>query len=164
LPAYVANSVAIDVSGVPFLKRYSTPMDFGKSWRGKRILGDGKTWRGLICGTFGGVVCAVLQSYLNPEGLFHMTPSVGLLLGFGALIGDSAESLIKRRMGFDRGHPLFFLDQWDYIFGAFFLAWTVVPMAEIGVGHLLLALLITMPLHFISSIVAWKLKLKKNPW
>ena len=42
LPAYVANASAVLVGG-------GTPVDFGKNWRdGKRILGDGKTWRGLL--------------------------------------------------------------------------------------------------------------------
>ena len=93
-----------------------------------------------------------------------MTPYVGFLLGFGALAGDMAESFIKRRMGFERGHPMFIMDQLDYIFGAYFLAWTTVPLSEIGVGHLFLTCLITLPIHFVSSIIGWKLGLKKHPW
>jgi CDP-2,3-bis-(O-geranylgeranyl)-sn-glycerol synthase len=164
LPAYIANSMAINVSGIPLLKGYSTPIDFGRSWRGKRILGDGKTWRGLIGGTASAVLCAILQEQFQPAGLYIMTPFVGFLLGFGALFGDSAESFIKRRMGFDRGAPLFLLDQLDYVFGAFFLAWTVVPLATIGPGYLLIICVITVPIHVASSILAWKLKLKKAPW
>jgi CDP-2,3-bis-(O-geranylgeranyl)-sn-glycerol synthase len=93
-----------------------------------------------------------------------MTPLVGFLLGLGALVGDMAESFIKRRMGFDRGAHLFLMDQLDYIFGAFFFAWTVVPLQSIGLGHLILTCALTVPIHYIASVVAWKLKLKKNPW
>lgn len=164
LPAYVANSVAIDVSGVPFLRKYSTPLDFGRSWRGKRILGDGKTWRGLVFGTLGGVACAALQQTYPQTELYPMTPLVGFLLGFGALVGDSVESFIKRRMGFGRGHPLLLLDQLDYIFGAFMFAWLAVPYKVIGLDYLILASAVTVPLHMFASVVAWALKLKKNPW
>jgi len=49
LPAYIANASAVLVGG-------GTPIDFGKNWKdGKRILGDGKTWRGLISGAFIGI-------------------------------------------------------------------------------------------------------------
>ena len=49
LPAYIANASAVLVGG-------GTPIDFEKNWRdGKRILGDGKTWRGLIVGAFVGI-------------------------------------------------------------------------------------------------------------
>ena len=46
LPAYVANASAKLIGG-------GIPVDFGKTWKdGKRILGDGKTWRGLLFGAF----------------------------------------------------------------------------------------------------------------
>jgi len=49
LPAYIANASALLVGG-------GTPIDFGKKWKdGNRILGDGKTWRGLISGAFVGM-------------------------------------------------------------------------------------------------------------
>ena len=161
LPAWVANSVAIDVSGLPILKDYSLPVDFGATWRGRRILGDGKTWRGLICGVSAGMACAAVQGLYPQPGLAMMTPYLGFLLGFGALGGDMAESFLKRMAGFQRGHPMFLLDQLDYIIGAFFLAWTVVP---VNLLHLLVACVITLPLHVIASIVAYKVKLKENPW
>src|SRR2546422_10015344 len=44
LPAYVANPMAVVFGG-------GTPMDFGRALRdGRRILGDGKTWRGVARG------------------------------------------------------------------------------------------------------------------
>ena len=50
LPAYIANGCAALFGG-------GTPIDFGKNYNdGKRILGDGKTWRGLILGTLFGMI------------------------------------------------------------------------------------------------------------
>ena len=49
-PAYLANTIAVLTGG-----RY--PIDQGKMYSdGNRILGDGKTWSGLIGGTIGGIV------------------------------------------------------------------------------------------------------------
>ena len=47
LPAYLPNPVAAIFGG-------GTPIDLGKNFSdGKRVLGDGKTYRGLIFGNFG---------------------------------------------------------------------------------------------------------------
>ena len=42
LPAYVSNMMPVFVGG-------GRPIDGGRAWRdGRRMLGDGKTWRGLL--------------------------------------------------------------------------------------------------------------------
>ena len=107
LPAYIANASALLVGG-------GTPIDFGKNWKdGKRVLGDGKTWRGLISGAFIGMTCgfglSVVAKYANMSefsflGLndFLGFPLMILIIGsicFGALIGDIIKSFFKRRFG-----------------------------------------------------------------
>ena len=50
MPAYLANTIAVITGG-----RF--PIDQGsKLDDGNRILGDGKTWSGLIGGTIGGII------------------------------------------------------------------------------------------------------------
>ena len=59
LPAYLANSSP--VLGHKLFGKYNYPIDFGKKLKdGKRILGDGKTWNGLIFG----ILVAVLVGYI----------------------------------------------------------------------------------------------------
>ena len=63
LPAYVANASALLIGG-------GTPIDFGKKWKdGRRIFGDGKTWRGLISGAFlgmtGGFAITIVAIYIS---------------------------------------------------------------------------------------------------
>jgi len=54
-PAYIANSVAVLTGG-----KY--PIDQGKTLSdGNRILGDGKTWSGLLGGTLGGIAFGLLS-------------------------------------------------------------------------------------------------------
>ena len=64
MPAYLANTIAVLTGG-----RY--PIDQGKFHNdGNRILGDGKTWSGLIGGTLGGVFVGYLQINIG-EGLIE---------------------------------------------------------------------------------------------
>ena len=164
LPAYAANSVAVDVSAVPFLKKYSQPMDFGASFMGKRILGDGKTWRGFICGILAGVIVGFVQSVLQARyswGVLEMSVLLAFLLSFGAMTGDLIESFIKRRMGFVSGQSLPLLDQLDFVFGAFYFAWLLVP---VDLMFFAVALVATIPIHYAANLIAWALKLKKFPW
>ncbi|MBR2255593.1 MAG: CDP-archaeol synthase, partial [Candidatus Methanomethylophilaceae archaeon] len=48
VPAMVPNSAAVVLGG-------GTKMDFGRTWRGKRIFGDGKSWRGFFGGALSGI-------------------------------------------------------------------------------------------------------------
>jgi len=164
LPAYVANSIAIDVKAFPVLKNYSAPVDGGRSFGGKRVLGDGKTWRGLLCGVVAGVSVGLLQMRLHPTSsinLIPMTLLLAFLLSLGALSGDMVASFFKRRWGLISGAHAPLLDQLDYILGAFLFSVVVVPF---NLKYLLVALIITIPLHAGASVVAWILKLKKDPW
>jgi CDP-2,3-bis-(O-geranylgeranyl)-sn-glycerol synthase len=126
IPAYVANASAVLVGG-------GIPIDFGKTWKdGKRVLGDGKTWRGLFSGTFIGMTAGfglvIAASYLssteysyldltNFEGFPVMIPLL-FSLCFGALLGDITESFFKRRIGKKRGEDWLLCDQLDFIIGA----------------------------------------------
>lgn len=49
-PAGVANVTPILVAKLPGLREWSAPMDFGFTYRGKRVFGKHKTWRGFITG------------------------------------------------------------------------------------------------------------------
>ena len=55
-PAYVPNNAAVLAGG-------GDPIAGGRAWRGRRLLGDGKTWRGSAAGTLAGVALALV---LNP--------------------------------------------------------------------------------------------------
>src|SRR3970040_1033567 len=74
LPAYAANPVAVVFGG-------GTPIDFGRSLRdGHRVLGDGKTWRGLAGGVASGLLLGILLtllgSFLSPRLAFGDSPGV----------------------------------------------------------------------------------------
>ncbi|MDP2846531.1 MAG: CDP-archaeol synthase, partial [Candidatus Methanoperedens sp.] len=94
LPAYIANPTAVVFGG-------GTPVDFGKNWKdGRRILGDGKTFRGLIGGTACGIIVGLVQMNAPPQwSLGSFTLTTIITLSFGALLGDMVKSFFKRRAG-----------------------------------------------------------------
>ena len=111
LPAYAANGLTPLVGTRKGLHR----MDFGKEFMGEPLLGRGKSWEGLLFGSFVGMVVGTLQMLalpflpfgLSPVGMsiVPMTPLLGLVPGAGALFGDAAGSFVKRRLGIKRGNP-----------------------------------------------------------
>ncbi|UCD14306.1 MAG: CDP-2,3-bis-(O-geranylgeranyl)-sn-glycerol synthase [Thermoplasmatales archaeon] len=178
LPAYVANASAMLVGG-------GTSVDFGKTWRdGRRILGDGKTWRGLFVGGFIGMTAgfglAVAARYIamsdfaflnlsDFEGFPLMIPII-FSLCFGALIGDVVESFFKRRIGKNRGEDWFFFDQIDFIAGALFFSFltSLILQASGAMSgnwflesffpwHILVLIIITPFVHLISNFLHKKM-------
>ena len=120
-PAYCANALAVFGGG--------KPVDFGRKWRGKRVFGDGKTWRGLIIGVVAGTLFGLMWFYLSKSGPLNETyynvfdfritdPLFGLYLSIGAMFGDLVKSFFKRRLGIPPGKPWFPFDQIDYTLGA----------------------------------------------
>ena len=69
LPAGLSNTTPVIVAKIPFLKNYNYPIDFKKSFRGKRIFGDHKTIRGFITGMIVAVIVSMLEVniYSNNE-------------------------------------------------------------------------------------------------
>ncbi|MGA9085601.1 MAG: CDP-2,3-bis-(O-geranylgeranyl)-sn-glycerol synthase, partial [Methanoregula sp.] len=119
VPAYVPNPVAALCGG-------GTPVDFGRNYSdGRRLLGEGKTFRGLVCGVLAGVAVGALQIWLAgtwgwtflPQ---HTAASI-IILPLGALLGDMGKSFVKRRLGKNRGESWPIADQYDLVAGAFIL-------------------------------------------
>ncbi|KAF5424443.1 CDP-2,3-bis-(O-geranylgeranyl)-sn-glycerol synthase [Candidatus Methanomarinus sp.] len=179
IPAYIANPMAVVFGG-------GTPIDCGKNfYDGRRILGDGKTIRGLIAGTACGLVAGLIQIILAPvlaaSGLFGSldifqsslnaytfnTIHVVFLMALGALLGDSAESFIKRRINLKRGAMFPVADQLDFVVGAWILtyilasAWFIIYF---DMRIIITVLIITPLLHITTNIIGYLLKLKKEPW
>lgn len=183
LPAYIANASALLVGG-------GTPVDFGKFWKdGKRILGDGKTWRGLITGGFVGMTSgfglSVVAKYaalsdfaflgINDfTGFPFMIPIIASIC-FGALIGDIVESFFKRRIGKDRGQDWIPFDQLDFILGALFFSFITASVLKItslidynwffesfSIWHILVLIFITPFFHLFANLVNKKLISKKT--
>ena len=205
LPGYLSNTAAMlggkwipDLTGIPVFK-----IDGGRVMSdGNRVLGDGKTWNGLIGGTIGGGLLGVLTHsisngnsvdsapFLDPLSTYGTNSSeisdswfyfggesvtaftIGCVLGFGCLVGDSAGSFVKRRLGHKREGdvssqaPL--LDTLPFavsafLFGQLFLSPSIVGSSELLMGMAIL-LILTPIMHRSFNVLGYRLGLKSVPY
>jgi CDP-2,3-bis-(O-geranylgeranyl)-sn-glycerol synthase len=165
LPAYVPNPIAAVCGG-------GMPIDFGKTLPdGRRILGDGKTYRGLVSGVFAGISIGLLQIWLsNMFGLINLpqhTPLSVTLLATGALLGDICKSYFKRRRGKERGEQWLIADQYDFVAGAFILMLLFDPswiLTYVTLPIFLIILILTPVLHRVVNIFGHLIGVKEVPW
>lgn len=157
LPAYFANSS-------PVLFKGKTPMDFGKNFiDGKRLLGNGKTWRGFFGGLSVGVLISCVQYQIIPSyyGSFETALKLGFALSFGALLGDIIGSFIKRRANLPQGYPAIGLDQLGFLITALILGYNVKALST---AQVLFLLAVTPFIHWGANIFAYKMGWKNVPW
>lgn len=144
-PAYITNICACLFGG-------GAPLDFGKNFLdGKRILGNGKTFRGSIFGFSSGSITGILLG----------DPLTGILLSAGAITGDAIGSFVKRRLDIKRGAPAPILDQLDFVAGA--LLFTS-PLNHLSLPLIITSFLITLLLHISVNFVGYRMGLKDVPW
>lgn len=138
LPVITAGALhiaAIRLNLFPALARM--PIDGGLTVRGRRVLGDNKTWRGVILMIAFTIVAASLQAWLAehfdwahalaPRELVDAGPLTwGGLLGLGYVLGELPNSFLKRQIEIAPGAagsgalgPVFWIiDQIDSLAGA----------------------------------------------
>ena len=173
LPAYIANASALLLGG-------GLPIDFGKNWSdGNRLLGDGKTWRGLFVGTFIGMTAGFGFSVISKFALnidfpikindftgFPLMIPILFSLCFGALIGDILESFFKRRIGKNRGENWIPFDQIDFILGVLFFSYIMSSflhffnlteenwfLANFTLNHIIILLIFTPFIHLFANYI-----------
>ncbi len=152
LPALTANGSA------PFIKK-GTPIDLGKTFfDGRRILGDGKTFEGLIIGlTFGTTTGIIISRLLSFDWIL-----ISFAESFSALVGDMLGAFIKRRLGIPRGGKAVGLDQLDFI-----LTSTLTLLlfhVNLYWYQFIFICLLTFLLHTSTNRIAYLLKIKSVPW
>ncbi len=167
LPAYIPNNVAVVAGG-------GRPIDGGRDFRGARLLGDGKTWRGTAAGVLAGIVTALVLNELSASAgdllgmdLPVFPPGVVLALPTGALLGDILASFFKRRTGRARGSAFPVVDQLDFLAVALLLGFLVAPgwMRSVLTPLILVTLLVLTPvLHLLTNALAYMIGLKDEPW
>ena len=167
LPAYIPNNAAVLAGG-------GRPIDGGRTLGGRRMLGDGKTWRGTAVGTAAGALLAVVLNQFNGSAgdlLGVDLPTFPLLvlvaLPLGAMLGDIGASFLKRRTGRERGAPFPGVDQLDFVVGALLLALLAAPnwfLDAFTTPVLLVILVLTPLLHVLTNGIAYVIGVKDEPW
>jgi CDP-2,3-bis-(O-geranylgeranyl)-sn-glycerol synthase len=172
LPAAFANGIPVLSMHLPWIKDWKAPMDFGRSFRGKRIFGSHKTWRGFIAG----VLTSTLTLWLQQLAVVHfgwaqwLTTQVdyttlpillmGPIFGAAALAGDAIESFFKRQRGTPPGHGWFPWDQLDYILAA---ALATAPFVPLSLLQYVWLIGFWFVIHLVSTYLGYLTGLKDHP-
>lgn len=156
LPAGVANMVP--VFAAKLFPKWDMALDFGLTFRGKSILGNHKTIRGLISGIFLGILFALFLSFLFPQLYQTKAIFIGFLLSFGALLGDSIKSFFKRQVGIASGKSWFPFDQIDYILGGMLFSLLAIRLSLLDYFTIFIVYFL---LHLFVSWIGFLVGLKK---
>lgn len=167
------SGVVLRYDLVRWLKR---PIDGGVTFRGRRLFGDSKTWRGVAVAIVGSIATVLVQKHVlgaRAAALWlldyaHVSPvSLGAAIGGGAMLGELPNSFVKRRLGIAPGSTtkgvlsvLFYVwDQIDLLLGSWPLlfAW-VRPSALV----LAASFALTLALHPLVSLVGYVIGARRS--
>lgn len=174
LLAAIAQGLCIKHNWLSWLER---PLDFGLIFRGKRLFGDHKTWRGLAVNV---VFCSfgtVIQGWFQNAGyvphwlfLLDYTSSghlVGILLGLGMTLGELPNSFLKRRLEISPGKKrgglfgiaFFLFDQVDLTIGIWIFLLLLIRPSPLLV---LWSFPLTIVVHVLVSSVGYLFQMRKT--
>jgi len=165
IPAYVPNPIAAVLGG-------GTPIDRGAVYSdGRRVFGDGKTYRGFFAGVLAGILAGLFLIWLRGAAGLAFLPELTLLsvclFAAGALLGDLVKSFFKRRLGKGRGEKWPIADMYDLVAGALVLTLLFDPgwlFATITPLMLFWIIVATPLLHRTVNIIGYITGVKDVPW
>ncbi len=132
LPILGSPIVHAPIMRTDALKALKRPIDGGHTLRGRRLLGDNKTWRGALAMTAGPLLATTLLSRTRwwrakvPAEVAAADPVLlGTVLGASVWVGELPNSFLKRQLGIapgtqDRsaaGVAISVVDQFDFVLG-----------------------------------------------
>ncbi len=170
-PAYFANMAPVIAKKMKFLNSLNIPLDHGRRFMNKPLLGKHKTYRGLLLGVAFAIIAAALQKILYPYPFFrsisitdyHDFLIIGFLLGIGAIIGDMIKSFFKRRLGILPGKRFVPFDQLDFIIGAYLALLLFYPRL-LTIELFLYSVIASFFLHIIVNHAAYYIGIRKEKW
>jgi CDP-2,3-bis-(O-geranylgeranyl)-sn-glycerol synthase len=150
-------------------RRWAWPLDAGRTFRGRRLLGDNKTARGFVVmvPATGLAFLALALIGSGMTGLWPLAPAhylaLGLLAGTGCMLGELPNSFVKRQLQIPPGSPagtpvqrliFFIVDRLDSTLGVLAALTLAVPVPPATVVYVLL---VGVALHGALSAVTFRL-------
>lgn len=169
LPAFVANMMPPVAARLGWLPVLAKPVDGGRTWRSKPLLGRNKTWRGVVFGIIGALFVVLAQHLLALPLSFDVVPLTalwstvlyGVYVGVVVMVGDMLGSVIKRQCGKASGEPMVPLDQLDSTVLFIVATLPLISWSLLGAGIILsCAFLLTL----ITNRIAYDLGIKTTYW
>jgi CDP-diglyceride synthetase len=149
----------VSANGAPIIGRlimrgrWSTPLDQGAVFPdGRRVLGDSKTFRGVIFALLGSILAA---------DVVGLPWALGLMVGALAMTGDCLSSFIKRRLGYESGAMALGLDQILESLLPLLGLWGPLSLSATGIVATVAAFA---AFELISSPLLYKLHIRKHPY
>jgi hypothetical protein len=174
LPILGALIVHAPVLRFDLFPSWRRPLDGGATFRGHRIFGDNKTWRGVAAMFSGVVLFAVVLSHV--PAYWSKLPgeiqragglTLGALVGLGAVLGELPNSFLKRQIGVEPGRQrrslggvaLTIFDQGDFVPAVWlFLA----PVWIMPWRSAALVFVVVVVIHMIANVVGFALGARKT--
>jgi CDP-2,3-bis-(O-geranylgeranyl)-sn-glycerol synthase len=171
LGAYLAHAPVLRYDLLRSLKH---PLDGGATFRGRRVFGDNKTWRGVIvmfAGTFAAAIILTRFGWYRdalPDEVAAASPAVfGVLVGIGTVAGELPNSFLKRQLGISPGAQrrsgvgiaISIFDQADIVIGIWIC---LLPIWAMSVGQGALAFAVFAAFHLAVSAVGVALGARKT--
>jgi CDP-2,3-bis-(O-geranylgeranyl)-sn-glycerol synthase len=155
----------------------ASPIDGGRYLAGRRVLGDGKTWRGVVVAVVGSVVATSVQKLLPLEWTSTLAVvdytaidpgAFGAAMGAGAMLGELPNSFAKRRLGIARGRTargllgfLFYvLDQVDLLVGAWPM---ILPWVRPSFVLVAASIVVTLAVHPLVALIGYLMGARRSP-
>jgi CDP-archaeol synthase len=154
------------------------PLDGRRTFRGRRVLGDNKTWGGFVVMVPAVGAAFLVLSLLRPwpiagSGLWGLAPGafglLGCCVGFGFMAGELPNSFCKRQLGIAPGmapaRPLaraacLLIDRLDSIAGGLLVLTLLVPTPWLTCVWVLA---VGPGMHGLFSVLLYRLGVKGRP-
>jgi hypothetical protein len=175
LPVLGAPLAHAPVLRFDLLRGLRRPIDGGRTFRGRRLLGDNKTWRGALVMTLG-VEAAALALHRSTAYRDRLPPAVrdadpalvGALLGVAAVAGELPNSLVKRQLGIapggrgagPAGVALTIVDQADFVLAAWLL---LAPVHRMSAREAAAAFATVAAIHLPINLVGYLVGARETP-
>jgi CDP-2,3-bis-(O-geranylgeranyl)-sn-glycerol synthase len=171
-PLLLSIALSAIVQRFDLVRALKVPIDGGATFRGKRLFGKSKTWRGVAVAVVGSVVMAALQKWALRTHFASVAvvdygaidPLLfGAVMGASAMAGELPNSFVKRQLGIEPGHSastpvrrvVFWI--WDQV-DLLTLSWPsltawVAPSRDLVVASFALALVIHPSLAWFGYVI-----------
>jgi CDP-archaeol synthase len=174
LPVVGAPVLHAPVLALDLVSALRRPLDFGATYRGRRLFGDNKTWRGALIMVGGVVLAAALlwqwpaYRHALPDDVEQASPAlVGLLIGLGLVLGELPNSFVKRQLGIGPGRRAsgfwgVALTVWDQVDFVPVIALLLLLIWQIPIEQLLLAIAVIGVVHFATNVIGYSIGARKT--
>ena len=171
LPVLGAPALHAPVLRFDWLRGFKRPIDGGLTWRGRRLLGDNKTWRGAVVMITGVLTATLLLSPWDwwwselPSGIRDAGPVVfGVLLGVGTVLDELPNSFLKRQLGIPPGQQRSLLftiyDQADFVL----VIWIVLlPLWTMSVWQAAFVFAVVTAVHLVINVIGYAIGARTAP-